>query len=97
MPCFSSCRYSPLVEGRLKNLKATSKKKKKDQRLHSTLKDGVILLKSTFFVSRSLYSENVHVCMLYSAHLQITEKRQSIVFSRLYQYVDCVLKIVFEV
>lgn len=95
MPCFSSCRYSQLVEGRLKDLKATLKTN--DQRLHSTVKDGVILLKSTFFVSRSLYSENVHVCMLYSAHLQITEKRQSIVFSRLYQYADCVLKIVFEV
>lgn len=46
MPCFSSCRYSPLVEGRLKNLKATSKTN--DQRLHSTVKDGVILLNSTF-------------------------------------------------
>lgn len=64
MPCFSSCQYSQLVEGRLKDLKATSKTN--DQRLHSTVKDGVILLKSTFFLYLVLFILRMYMFVCYT-------------------------------
>lgn len=64
VPCFSSCQYSQLVEGRLKDLKATSKTN--DQRLHSTVKDGVILLKSTFFLYLVLFILRMYMFVCYT-------------------------------